>query len=72
MRHFLSPRPPAADLGHMHPAATVARLVAPPSLLDRAAARMLHTAAGAKDLTAVTAAANNHLPTAIGTQEQTA
>ena len=35
MRHFLLPRPPAAHPGSVHAAATMARLVAPPGLLDR-------------------------------------
>ena len=71
MRHFLSLHPPAAHPGSVHVAATAARLIVPPGLLNRAAARLARTVAGAVALTAVAATANDHLLAATGTQEQT-
>ena len=72
MRHFLLPRPPTAHPGSLHAAATMARLVALPGLLDGPLPGLFGTAAGAVDLTAVAATANDHLLAATGTQEQTA
>ena len=72
MRHFLLPRPPAAHPGSVHAAATMARLVAPPGLLDRSLPGLFGTATGAVELTAVAATANDHLLAATGAQEQTA
>ena len=56
----------------MHVAAMTARLIVPSSLLNRVAARLPRTGAGAVELTAVAATANNHLVAATGAQEQTA
>ncbi|MGO9999321.1 MAG: hypothetical protein ACLPKW_16490 [Acetobacteraceae bacterium] len=50
----------------------MARLVAPPGLLDRVLPRLSGTTTGAVDLTAVAATAHDHLVAAPGTQEQTA
>jgi hypothetical protein len=72
MRHFLSPRPPAAHPGSVHAAATMARLIALPRLLDGPLPGLFGTATGAVDLTAVAATANDHLLAAPGAQEQTA
>ena len=47
MRHFLLPCPPVAHPGSVHTAATMARLVAPPSLLDRASPRLPGTTTAA-------------------------
>jgi len=70
MRHFLSLRPPATHPGSVHVAATTVRLIVPPGLLNRAAARLARTVAGAVALTAVAATANDHLPAATGTLKQ--
>jgi hypothetical protein len=72
MRHFLLPRPPAAHPGGVHPAATMARLVAPPGLLDRPSPSLPGAGASAVDLTAVAATANDDLVAASGAQEQAA
>ncbi|HEV2279641.1 MAG TPA: hypothetical protein VGS02_15780 [Acidobacteriaceae bacterium] len=72
MRHFLLPRPPTAHPGRVHAAATMARLVAPPSLPECPMPGLPRAGAGAVDLAAVAATANNHLPAATGAQEQTA
>ena len=72
MRHFLLSRPPAAHPGRVHAAASMARLVAPPGPLDGSLPGRFGTAAGAVDLAAVAATANDHLPAAAGAQEQTA
>jgi len=53
----------------MHQAATAARLVAPASLPDRVAARLLRTVASAVNLPTVTATADDYLTTAISAQE---
>ena len=50
----------------------MARLVAPPGLLDRSLPGLFGTATGAVELTAVAATANDHLLAATGAQEQTA
>ncbi|HUN43279.1 MAG TPA: hypothetical protein VMU81_23545 [Acetobacteraceae bacterium] len=71
MRHFLSPRPPTAHPGSVHAAAAMARLVALLGLLDGPSPRLLGTGAGAVELTAVTATANDHLLAATAAQEQT-
>ena len=72
MRHFLLPGTPAAHSGSMHPPATMARLIAPPGLLDRASPRLPGTTIDAVDLTAVAATANDHLVAASGAQKKTA
>ena len=68
---FSQLRPPTAHPGRVHAAATMARLVAPPSLPDRVSPRLPGTATGAVELTAVAATANDHLLAATGAQEQT-
>ena len=56
----------------MPPPATMARLVAPPGAAGCLAPGLRGAVAGAVDLTAVAATANDHLAAAAGAQEQTA
>ena len=71
MRHYFSPCPVAAHPGGMGTPPERACLVAPASILLRTAARLCSTAMAAVDLPPVATAADDHLATAAGTQEQT-
>jgi hypothetical protein len=72
MRHILLPRPIAMGTLRMGNATTAARLVALSGLAQPFAPGDLGTAAGTIDLAAITAAADEHLRAATGTQKETA
>ncbi len=72
MRHILLPRPIAIGTQRMGNATTAARLVTLSGLAQPLAPGDLGTAAGTIDLAAITAAADEHLSAATGTQKETA
>ncbi len=64
MRHFILPRPVAARSLRMFDPATMARLVAPPSCMQRPPARVWPTI-GAVDMAPIAIAADDHLGTTV-------
>jgi hypothetical protein len=70
MRHVLLPGAPATGPYRMGLAPAAARLVASTGGTLGVISRLLRTAAGTIDLTAVAAAANKHLGSATDTQEK--
>ena len=71
MRHILLPRAIATGTQRMDDAAAVARLVAPSGRALPLAPRQSGTAVGTIDLTAIAAAADEHLSAATDTQKET-